>query len=535
MKLKKYISILLCAFVFSCNNYLTLEPLNEVVLENFWQEKSDVESVVASCYYNLCSDNVLLRAFVWGELRSDNIVYGMSIGESESDILEANILPENKYADWSSFYNVINLCNTVLYYAPEVQKKDQSLTDSNLKAYLAEMLTLRSLCYFYLIRTFYEIPLVLDATIGDDVDLEVPASSADVVLDQLVVDLLKAEEYARTIYSKEYYNKGRISKIAVQALLADVYLWKGDYDKCIQYCQKVIDAKTQEALNMFYTGSIETIKEIPLIISSDLAIETYAYSLIFGVGNSFESLFELQFLETEGPKNPVPSTFFGTSGDMFGPISANPKLGTYIESGGVFKKTDNRRKEFVRELSQGIYPICKYASTGYYTNAMGTTYNYRSKNDANWIIYRLTDVVLMQAEAMALKTNSTDEDLRAAFNLVMSVNLRSNPGAGSDTLIYSDYNTPQKMEELVFAERQRELMFEGKRWFDLVRMCRRDGNNSRMLDLVIPKYSENQTAIKSKMTSPLSLYFPISAEELKVNRKIRQNPFYDHSGTIERN
>ena len=29
------------------------------------------------------------------------------------------------------------------------------------------------------------------------------------------------------------------------------------------------------------------------------------------------------------------------------------------------------------------------------------------------------------------------------------------------------------MEKLVYKERQRELMFEGKRWYDLVRISRR--------------------------------------------------------------
>ena len=34
----------------SCNDFLDILPMNDVVLENFWTEKADVNSVVNSCY-----------------------------------------------------------------------------------------------------------------------------------------------------------------------------------------------------------------------------------------------------------------------------------------------------------------------------------------------------------------------------------------------------------------------------------------------------------------------------------------------------
>ena len=33
-----------------CSDFLDILPMNEVVLENYWTEKSDVTSVVNSCY-----------------------------------------------------------------------------------------------------------------------------------------------------------------------------------------------------------------------------------------------------------------------------------------------------------------------------------------------------------------------------------------------------------------------------------------------------------------------------------------------------
>jgi tetratricopeptide (TPR) repeat protein len=528
------LSLAILLGVVSCQDFLTLEPLNDVVLENFWKEKGDIESVVTSCYYNLQSSSVIKSLFVWGELRSDNIIAGMSIGTTEQDILEANILPENTYASWSPFYNVINLCNTVIYYAPGVQQYDQTLTNSELNSYIAEMKALRALCYFYLVRTFHELPLVLDATIGDDVDFEVAPSSQEEVINQIIRDLEEAEPDIREIYAKEVYNKGRITRLAVQSILADAYLWKGDYAKCIEYCQKVIDYKQQE-FDKYTLDDIVRFNGYPLILTDYTTIQNYNYNRIFGVGNSFESIFELQFSESFGQSNSLPSSYFGTSGNPIGPLSAPGNIGMSGQD-VLFVPSDVRRVQSLNiGASASLYPISKYAATAVSVLATGNSYSYRRTNYANWIFYRLTDIMLMKAEALTLKDNAGTNELQEAFQLVSAVYNRSNPGIGQDTLVYGTYASVEKMEDLVRKERQRELLFEGKRWYDLVRMCRRDGNNNRMLDLVIPKYTENQNAIRSKMTSPYALYFPIAASELKVNKKLKQNPIYNTGEISHRN
>jgi hypothetical protein len=74
-------------------------------------------------------------------------------------------------------------------------------------------------------------------------------------------------------------------------------------------------------------------------------------------------------------------------------------------------------------------------------------------------------------------------------------------------------------------------MFEGKRWFDLVRKARRDGSNSDMLDLATRKYT-NPGSVKSKWIKPDMLYLPIYEEELKVNTLLKQNPEYKTTETI---
>jgi hypothetical protein len=84
------------------------------------------------------------------------------------------------------------------------------------------------------------------------------------------------------------------------------------------------------------------------------------------------------------------------------------------------------------------------------------------------------------------------------------------------------------MENLLFQERRRELMFEGKRWFDLVRISRRDGNQNRMLRFLSDKFSASvYSAVKIRLKDPYAMYFPMAKDEVKNSQGVlRQNPVY---------
>ena len=115
----------------SCKDFLTLMPLNEIVLENFWTDKSDVESVLLGAYNALEKSDCITRMSIWGEMRSDNIVANES--NASNDIIQItkdNILETNSYTSWKCFYDVINRANTVLYFAPQVAAKTYSLAEN---------------------------------------------------------------------------------------------------------------------------------------------------------------------------------------------------------------------------------------------------------------------------------------------------------------------------------------------------------------------------------------------------------------------
>ena len=172
-------------------------------------------------------------------------------------------------------------------------------------------------------------------------------------------------------------------------------------------------------------------------------------------------------------------------------------------------------------------------------------------SDITWVIYRLTDVLLMQAEAMTMKAMEMGSEITGdtltqrnklldnAFAIVQTVNTRAkgyNIFPPTDTIPGASYRTNAKqMEELVLKERRRELLFEGKRWFDLVRMARRDGNTERLSQLVLLKYTENVSAVRIKLADMNAIYWPILKDELKINTLLKQNPAYEEDEFIEKN
>ena len=82
------------------------------------------------------------------------------------------------------------------------------------------------------------------------------------------------------------------------------------------------------------------------------------------------------------------------------------------------------------------------------------------------------------------------------------------------------------MTALVLEERQRELMFEGKRWFDLVRRAEREGNTNYLIGRVTRKGSDNASVVQSKLSRMDGLYWPYNKAELQVNPNLKQNPAY---------
>ena len=533
----------------SCSDFLDILPLNDVVLENYWTEKSDVTSNVNGCYEALEINECINRLGLWGEIRSENMRLGTNVPNEVNEILKENILPSNPYCSWAAIYDVINRCNTVCHYAPGVQAIDPNYTEDEMRSDMAQASAIRALCYFYLIRTFRDVPYSKEPSIDDAQRYIIPASSFETVLDTCIADLEKVKDDAvRRYYADDsnnaYRNSSRITRQAIYALLADMYLWKGDYDKCIHYCDLVIDFKRNQYDEMVIRDGAPTdialFGDIPMILDKPVGTTQCgnSYNSLFGNGNSFESIFEIYFCTNTTRLNTWVGRFYvdGANSNN-GYLSAPDFLRKDVAVGNhtIFKKTDCRAYSSVG-VDGSRYFISKYV----YQNVSFKNQNITSEKDlglmtskgtptvSNWIFYRLSDVILMKAEAEIER--GAEDGYKKAFALINTVNKRANDVTNtsrSDTLKMEDYvSSKESMEELLLAERHREFLYEGKRWFDLVRFARRDGNNDRLITLATRKYIENVNAIKIKLANPNIIYFPYSKSELKANPLLKQNPAY---------
>jgi len=557
----------------SCSDFLNIEPQEIIVQDKYWDEEADVEGVVAGCYSSMQAQSVVSRMMVWGEFRSDNIVGGRNF---ENDIQIANIFKENinasnTYAKWGDFYNVINRCNTVLRYAPQVAERDPNYTQSKLNATVAEVSALRDLMYFYLIRTFRDVPFITEPYLNDSQTMEVPAAPFDSVLTVLIDDLEAKQALAVKRYpvSQTYYQRGRITQDAIHALLADMYLWKQDYPNASKYADMVIEAKLndfnqklQQSANFYQLSTLNSqlIDGFPLISDNYTTGNYYgnAFTEIFGQGNSSESIFELMFMNDDDMlANSAVSSFYGNATTFPGLVRPADFIGTDVsdESFSIFlSKYDSRFYENLQPVQgqTNTYGINKYAFQQSMINIgkaepeanYGGAYA-EDKCHANWVIYRLSDVMLMKAEALVEMVNEDDATeagkqqadslLNQAFIIVNAINKRSNFDKEKKKLDRNNFSTKALMRALVIEERQRELMFEGKRWYDLVRRARRDGNSNYLIGVVARKGSSG-SALSSKLSRMDAIYWPYHIDELKVNGLLTQNPAFGsgEDSSIER-
>lgn len=538
----------------SCNDFLDTLPLNDVVLEKYWTKKNDVTSVLNSCYESLESKESIRRMGLWGEVRSENMVQGNNAPYDLTEILKENILPTNSYTKWDIMYTTINYCNTVCHYAPQVNEKDPNYTVSEMQANIAEATFLRDLCYFYLIRTFRDVPVSFEPSIDDLKDYQLAPTKMNDALDMLIDDLKKVENWAvkryiddsemmnTTASTRAYENNSRVTRVAIYALLADLNLWRGNYQATVDYCDKVIEFKKEQyKLKKEKLGDLHDMGDfngIPLILEKTEGSTTCgtAYNQIFGTGHSFESLFELYFKNNQAIDNDYVATCFGTGSQPLGNLSAPDHLRKDAALGNceLWDKNDCRVYENIGHTSSK-YNITKYVNTSVTlttTNisdekSLKLSTSLRGNKFSQWIVYRLTDVMLMKAEALIMMGDSKFEE---AFSLINSVNKRARhliSKSDKDTLVYTNYNSSQKkMEKLLMDERNREFMFEGKRWFDLVRVSLRDGNTQFLTSEATTKYQENVNAIKIRLSDPDYIFFPYNREELKLNPNLKQNPAY---------
>lgn len=490
-----FFSLILTSILVGCSKWLELKPRDGIVSDAFWATKEQVDAAVNGIYASLLAGNggdnrsLVDYMFVWGEARGDMVEPGFRASADELNLVNLNILPTNGFTNWANIYETINYCNVVIDNAGQVLSRDNTFNQDHLNRSIGQALAIRGLMYFYLVRTFRDVPLKLKATNSDDDISPIAKTSGDSILNQIVTDLTTAETLVPTTYSKtSAYDKGRVTKYGVNAMLADVYLWMENYSACVTQCDKVI-ASGQYGL--VPGGSF--------------------FTQLFLNGASSESIFELQFdqqilnpfYNMQTPSNKrwgaaqyVPETVFGV--DL---TNAIPQV-DYRGPNASYRNAD--------------YTIWKYVGADNLGDAIRTL----DQSDAPWILYRYADILLLKAEAL----NQLDEPLEAS-RLVKRIRERAN----ALELTTMDSTDKSSMTTYILNEREREFAYEGKRWFDLLRNAKR--NNYENLNILITAAELSvpqsmQQAAFNKLRDQNSHYLPIFNTELQSNSLLIQNPYY---------
>ena len=515
----------------SCVDWLDLKPTDGVPREEYWKTKEDVNSALVGAYLSMTDGNLITRMFLYGEWRADMIQSSTRRKNANvQSVIEGEISAENSLLDWYPFYRTINLCNTLLKYAPQAQSNDPSFSPKLLKEYEAQAIAIRSLMYFYLVRSFGDVPLSVDAYVDSSQPMSLPKTSQEIILDTLVANLTYAEKHIPYKYSNTDIarNKGKITAWAVKSLLADVYLWKEEYEKSVALCNEIINSGQQALIPVsreMHVSEGDTEAENDTIYYPNESDCYNLFNTTYYKGNSIESIFEIQFSK-EG-LNP----FYGLMSASNGYLMA--KIEILMDEIFIPTAKSDRNYYDIRET------LCE--KQGYIWKYIGKEPNGAERDQAeysaNYIVYRLAEVYLIKAEAltqMGIMANNDQGYLKEARAALEKVRVRANAVEATDLTYKQTELDGKTMEEFVLEERARELAFEGKRWFDVLRQAKRDnyaGNNLKyLMDLAVSSAPASKVfSLQTKYRNINSHYLPIYSLELDANPKLVQNEFYSNN------
>lgn len=501
--MKKYIHhiILLWTVAAGCLtacSFLDVDLPDNLVKNDYWQSKEQVKAALTGIYTSL--HNNLTQLIEWGDLRSEICNYGTkgNLGDLV-ELVNQDISTANSLNNWATVYQSINWINSFLKNARSTMAKDPTITEEEMASWESEAYALRALYYFYLVRTFKDVPIILEAYESDTQTPYAAPAGEKIVLDTIEADLRRASAHAPENFTDPLENYGRITQNATNAIWADVKLWRGDYDGCLALCEK-----------------------LDHIYGDKLVKGTDWYS-IFSQGNSSESIFEYQYLNNKGISSPLFNLYYnGTNNILRGNYEyLMERLGQLLPS----EIDGYELSDTVRILQATISPtgeIVKYLlSTPY---AMPLQYRGIDSRDANFIFYRYKEILLIEAEAWGLK-----EKYDEAIGCINKIRTATNLPLIENT---SDYGEGETFFQNLLDERMAELGYEGKHWFSQIRMARNSGFESLVIERNAQAAQYILTNVKpqtmrARLLEPESWFLPYYKTEVEKNPLLNQKTYYE--------
>jgi hypothetical protein len=487
------IAFILSLFLFgSCSDLLDVAPTSVITTESFWKSEGDAEGALIGMYVNLRSiSNSTL--YYLGEARADVVTLG-TVGEGGWARYYLNRLqPDDAGPSWQSLYTLVNSANLIIKYVPEIDFASENRKNT----ILAEAHAMRAFTYFVMTRTWGDLPLRREPTESENPELtQIERSPQSTIFEFIKDDIQQALQ----LFPDNNYSESRMfwSKPATNALKGEVYLWT---------------AKQMGGGNTDIQAALDALEDIR---NTDIALlDNFENVFDYNNKGNNEILMSVRFAEFESAGNnyfnsmyiigsAIPTNISEEARETIGAIgggSNNIVVPTnYVKS--LYANDDQRKDATFYE----IFTIGENQELSYYTTIVtkgnGTVIGGSRNFIDDIILYRYADVLLMIAEAK----NALGEDPSSEIN---QVRMRAY-GDQFDDYAFT-LGTLEENDAEILEERLRELAFEGKRWWDLVRF-------DKAIEM-LPSLSESENPEQR-------ILWPISTGVLSLENKVSQNPGY---------
>lgn len=457
----------------SCEKFLEEKPYDFLAAENFYQNEGDAVAGLNGVF------NALLPQTYYGrtgwqitELPAELIRVGSSTDE-RAQLSRFTFTPTNTEINswWTNSYRMINRANDVIEKVPAISM--DAVKKANI---IGNARFLRAQGYFDLVRCFGDVPLVTATVKGPNDELRLPRTPLAQVYNQIIEDLQFAEANCYPENQIPAGEKGRVSKGAAAAVLAKVYITR---------------ATTSVALGTDNQNGLDACNRV---ISSGLYSLLPVYGDVFNPDkeNGPEHIFSIQFDLPPNTGNIIVRQFLPSQLQGLGTFTVEDSL---VRS---YRTTDVRRAWNISNMA-GTTTLARY-----YFNKFRDDKRIVNDSRCNYLITRYADILLLQSEARN-NLNPNDPLKYEGYNRVRQ-------RAGLPQWASTRATTKDAFVDMLVRERGWELVQEGHRWFDLVRLGR---------------LQERERAIFNRTVDNKYLLFPIPQPELILNPNLTQNPGYN--------
>lgn len=530
MKLKSTIILSFLAFVVaSCENRLDIQEHGVTPRENFYKTDSEIEGAVASIYVNLRSyTHIAWELKNW--LSDDFWCGGGSHWNSSTGYRTCDYTFGSDNADFASMFK--DLYQTV--YSANVVLENVRDGSSVGRQAIAEAHVLRAFAYFEL-TTMWGTPPLVNHTLkrGEYSQANTPTDS----LWQFIENDLKTATNSNALPEKKTVDEINYHATLqfAEALLGKAYLYQKKYAEALPMFDAVINSGKYELykdynnlMTMSADGNSENVFEINIPYdrnNKDSVTGADLTWVMFGVQTrNFDIAHSTTDISSRG------WGFFNPTRNLYNAFVTDNGVDGYrlhctLKTLQQFRDEDS--------VTCSLSPILDHEGIVDYkfrflNNEMEPNAHWGVQSAKNYRVMRLADVLLMAAES-ALQTGNENK----ALEYVNRVRSRAK----------SPLLTTVSMDDIK-KERRLELFGEMVRWQDLIRwgdaakVLKDKGRYSPDWNIELIKDSDGnvtgygeESETLNEINDPENCGFkprhwllPFPAEEVSVNRNLKQNP-----------